>query len=75
MNNFSYSIKSNQDISFEIIQTDDLFDLKNNTFNDLKKHNFNNRRLVFIDRNIAEFYFKKFKPILITLNMIFILYK
>jgi 3-dehydroquinate synthase len=64
MNNFSYSVKSNQDISFEIIQTDDLFDITNNTFNDLKKYNFNNRRLVFIDRNIVEFYFKKIQSYL-----------
>jgi hypothetical protein len=59
MNNFSYTAHSKQNVSFEIVQTNDLFNIENQTFNTLKKYNFNNRRLLFIDRHIIEYYLKK----------------
>jgi 3-dehydroquinate synthetase len=63
-NNFSYSINTKQEISFDIFQTDDLFNLENNTFNELNKYGFNNRRLIFIDRNIVEYYLKNIQDFL-----------
>lgn len=66
INKFSYSVSTSQNISFEILQTDDLFNVKNNTFNELNKYHFNNRRLVFIDRNIVEHYLKNIKNYLLT---------
>ena len=64
IDNFTYSVTSKQNISFEILQTYDLFNFENNTFNELKKFNFNNRRLIFIDRNIVEHYLKSIKEFL-----------
>jgi len=64
MNNFSYTAHSKQNVSFEIVQTNDLFNIENQTFNTLKKYNFNNRRLLFIDRHIVEYYLKKIQDYL-----------